>query len=60
MNSEIIFRVVESPEGGYEARAIGYDIFTEADSIEALREAVRDATSCHFEDDERPLPKLSA
>jgi len=29
---EIIFVVEESPEGGYEARAVGQSIFTEADT----------------------------
>ncbi len=29
--NEIVFQVWESPEGGYEARAIGYSIFTEGD-----------------------------
>ena len=28
--SEIVFAVEESPEGGYEAHALGYSIFTEA------------------------------
>jgi hypothetical protein len=52
--TEIIFSVDESPEGGYEARALGHSIFTQADSLEELRAMVRDAVSCHFEDDERP------
>ena len=51
---EIIFLVEESPEGGYEARALGYSIFTEADSMDELREAVRDAVSCHFGDEDGP------
>jgi hypothetical protein len=51
---EIIFVVAESPEGGYEARALGHSIFTEADSMEELREMVRDAVSCHFDDADRP------
>jgi hypothetical protein len=53
-DTEIIFAVEESPEGGYEARAIGYAIFTQADTIEELRAAVQDAVRCHFEDGERP------
>ena len=52
--TEIIFLVQESPEGGYEARAASESIFTEADTLEELREMVRDAVSCHFEDEERP------
>ncbi len=55
MSSEIIFEARESPEGGYEARAIGYSIFTEADSLEELRSMVRDAVRCHFDEGERPL-----
>jgi predicted RNase H-like HicB family nuclease len=52
--NEIIFLVQESPEGGYEARAASEAIFTEADSLEELREMVRDAVQCHFEDEDRP------
>ena len=47
--SEIIFSVQESPEGGYEARALGYSIFTEADSLDELKTMIRDAVSCHFD-----------
>ena len=52
--NEIIFLVEEAPEGGYTARALSASIFTEADDITGLREAVRDAVRCHFEDAERP------
>jgi hypothetical protein len=51
---EIIFLVEESPEEGYEARALGYSIFSEADSMDELREAVRDAVSCNFGDEDGP------
>ncbi len=54
METEIIFLVEEFPEGGYQARALGQSIFTEADSFEALKEQVREAVRCHFEEDERP------
>ena len=49
-DQEIIFIVEESPEGGYEARALGYSIFTEAESLEDLRKMVRDAVTCHFDE----------
>jgi hypothetical protein len=52
--SEIIFEVRESREGGFEARAPGFPIFTEADSFEDLREMARDAVRCHFQQDEMP------
>jgi hypothetical protein len=51
---EIIFIVEESPEGGYEARALNYSIFTEADTFEELKEMVLDAVSCHFPQKNRP------
>jgi hypothetical protein len=51
---EIIFLVEDSPEGGYEARALGHSIFTQADSTEELRTLVRDAVSCHFDESDRP------
>ncbi len=52
--SEIIFAVQESLEGGYEARALGHSIFTQADSVDELREMVRDAVRCHFDSDSIP------
>ena len=51
---ELIFIVNEAPEGGYTARALGESIFTEADSLEDLREKIREAVKCHFEDDNSP------
>ncbi len=48
--NEIIFLIEEDPEGGYVARAIGESIFTQADTIESLRDFIRDAVKCHFED----------
>ena len=52
--SEVIFAVEEAPEGGFVARALGQSIFTEADDLDALRDAVRDAVRCHFDDADRP------
>jgi hypothetical protein len=53
-NTEIIFAVEESPEGGYEARALGYPIFTQGESMDELREMVRDAVRCFFDADAIP------
>ena len=52
--SEIIFSVQESPEGGYEARALGHSIFSQAETLEELKTMVRDAVACHFSDGEKP------
>ncbi len=54
--SEIIFAVEDSPEGGFEARALGHPIFTQADTFDELKEMVRDAVRCHFEGPQ--LPKV--
>ena len=54
MDKEIIFLVEESPEGGYEARALGHSIFTEADTYEDLKKMVQDAVNCHFEPGQMP------
>ena len=54
MSEEIFFLVRESPEGGYEAEALNYSIYTEADTLDELRERVKDAVACHFDDAERP------
>ncbi len=52
--SEIVFLVEEAAEGGFVARALGASIVTEADSMPALYEQVRDAVRCHFEEGVRP------
>jgi len=52
--SEIVFLVEDAAEGGFTARALGHSIFTEADSYDELRDHVRDAVQCHFDDRERP------
>jgi hypothetical protein len=54
MKNEIIFYIEESPEGGYEAKALGYSIFTDADSVNELKENIRDAVQCHFDEQDRP------
>ena len=51
---EIIFEVTEAPEGGYDARALGHSVFTQGDDWNDLREMVRDAVLCHFDDREAP------
>ena len=55
MAKEVLFLVEDADEGGYIARALGYSIFTEADSWEDLKSAIRDAVQCHFDEDEMPI-----
>jgi hypothetical protein len=53
MRIEIPIKLTAAVESGCSARAIGAAIVTEADSIDELREAVRDAVRCHVEDADR-------
>ena len=53
-DQEIIFTVEDAPEGGYTARALGYAIFTQGETLEELRRMVRDAVNCHFEKENKP------
>jgi hypothetical protein len=55
--SEIVFIVEDDPEGGFTARALGASIFTDADTLDLLKEQVRDAVRCHF-DDAAARPKV--
>ena len=53
---EIIFEVTDAPGGGYDARALGHSVFTQGEDWGVLKEMVRDAVLCHF--DERDPPKV--
>ena len=55
---EIIFLVEESIEGGFEARALGESIFTQAETLSELREQIKDAVKCHFEPENNVLEVL--
>ncbi|MEO6684047.1 MAG: 2-oxoisovalerate dehydrogenase E1 subunit beta [Ginsengibacter sp.] len=55
---EVFFLVEESIEGGYTAKGLGVSIFTQADSIEELREMVKDAVICHFDDNNKRIIRL--
>ena len=52
--TEIIFEVTEAPEGGYDARALGYSIFTQGEDWNDLKARARDAVLCDFDDDNVP------
>ena len=55
MNSEVIFLVEESAEGGYEAKALGESIFTEADDLQTLKLNVKEAVLTHFDEGKAPV-----
>jgi len=53
--SEIIFAIQESLEGGFEAKALSHSIYTEADTLDELKKKVQDAVRCHFDEKDRPF-----
>lgn len=56
--TEIIFEVTEDEaDGGYSASAIGFGIHTQGDSLEELRQNVREAVDCYF-DESMSKPRL--
>ena len=52
--SEVIFEVTESVEGGYDAKALGYSIFTQGEDWDGLKAMVREAVLCHFGEEDAP------
>lgn len=48
--AEIVFAVTEPAEGGFDDRALGCSIFTQADDWADLRAIVKGAVICHFGD----------
>jgi hypothetical protein len=52
--AEILFLVEDAPESGFTAKALGYSIYTEADTWDELKLAIQDALECHFEEGTKP------
>jgi hypothetical protein len=51
---QVVFEVVESVDGGYEASALGYRIHTQGETWDELKAMVQDAVRTHFLEAERP------
>ena len=52
--NELLFVVEEADDGSLRAQAVGAAIHTEADTLEDLHCALRDAVHCHFDPGEAP------
>lgn len=52
--NEIIFLIEEAQEGGFTAKALGESIFTEGETIEELKNNIKDAVDCYFDEGEKP------
>jgi len=51
---QVVFEVREAPGGGLSAAGIGVSIFTQADTLDALRANVREAVACHYQPGHQP------
>lgn len=47
---ELIFEVLEDPAGGFTASALGFGIHTQGESEEDLKNQVREAVACYFDE----------
>lgn len=56
--TEIIFVVKESVEGGFEAKALSESIFTEGETMEELKQNIREAIQCHFKENPPKMVRL--
>jgi predicted RNase H-like HicB family nuclease len=54
--NEIFFLIEEALEGGYTAKAMGESIFTEGETLDELKNNIREAVQVHF--DESGIPKV--
>lgn len=52
--TEVIFEVIESSDGRYEARALEHSIFTQGEDWNELKKMAREAVLCHFYEAETP------
>ena len=48
--ADIIFLIEESSEGGFIAKGLEVSIFTQEETLGALKVAIIDAIHCHFDD----------
>ncbi len=54
---EIIF-LVEETDDGYIAKALDHSIITQADTLDELKEMVKDAVECHFGEEKPKIIRL--
>lgn len=50
----LLFVVQEDPDGGYTAKAPGYGIYTQGETMDELLANIKEAIQCHFEEGQAP------
>jgi predicted RNase H-like HicB family nuclease len=51
---KLLFVVQEDPNGGYIAKAPGYGIYTQGETMDELLANIKEAIQCHFEEGKSP------
>ena len=54
MKNELVFIIEEAEKGGYIAKAVGESIFTDGETITELKNNIKEAVMCHFDDGKTP------
>jgi predicted RNase H-like HicB family nuclease len=54
LNAELVFRVIQEPDGGYVAQCLTESIVTQGDTWEELKNMVKDAVEAYFFDAPKP------
>ncbi len=47
--SELVIEITQTDDGGFTARGIGEDIFSEGNTLEEIRRNLREAVLCHYD-----------
>lgn len=55
--TELISMAEEAVDGGFNASALGLSIHTQGDTIDDLKNNIKDAVKCHF-DNEADIPRV--
>jgi predicted RNase H-like HicB family nuclease len=53
-NGELVFKVIQEPDGGYVAQCLTESIVTQGDTWEELKDMVKDAVEGYFFDAPKP------
>jgi predicted RNase H-like HicB family nuclease len=54
LNGELVFKVIQEPDGGYVAQCLTEGIVTQGDTWEELKNMVKDAVEAYFFDAPKP------
>jgi predicted RNase H-like HicB family nuclease len=54
LNGELVFKVIQEPDGGYVAQCLTEGIVTQGDTWDELKNMVKDAVEAYFFDAPKP------